>query len=207
MLERLTKHNLGLSGEYNRLSIALHGLAECSADTYAIDTNEVPLLNDGLKATSKHLSTHQSLLEDEARAWDLGMLEDLKRQRDGLVSMRDMFDRRDKYAKDNIPYLERRIVQNENKLSGIRARPEHQVKPGEAEKVEDSIVKVRPAVSLISLESNIDKLTMTFRTSNRSSANTPVVCSSRNVLGTRLYISRVRSTTSAVRIRSGARSV
>ena len=140
MTERLTKHNIGLSVEYSRVALSLQSITECSADTYAIDTNEVPLLNDGLKAAAKHLSTNQSLLEDEARAWDLGVLEDLKRQRDALVSMRDMFDRRDKYAKDNIPQLERRIGNNESKLSNIRARAEQ--KPGEAEKVEDAIVKV-----------------------------------------------------------------
>jgi len=64
------------------------------------------------------------------------------RQRDALVSMRDMFDRRDRYDKDNIPYLERRIQSNETKLVGIRAKPSELVKPGEVEKVTDSIIKV-----------------------------------------------------------------
>lgn len=143
MVERLIKRNEGLASEYVRLSLALGSLTECSQDTYAIDTNEVELLNGGLNGTAKHLSTNQTLLEDEARAWDLGILEDLKRQRDALVSMRDMFDRRDRYARDNIPQLERRIAANESKLAGIRARHESQIKPGEAEKVESAIVKVR----------------------------------------------------------------
>lgn len=142
MVERLIKRNEGLASEYVRLSMALGSLTECSADTYAMDTNEVELLNGGLNGTAKHLSTNQTLLEDEARAWDLGVLEDLKRQRDALVSMRDMFDRRDRYARDNIPQLERRIATNESKLSGIRSRHESQIKPGEAEKVESAIVKV-----------------------------------------------------------------
>ena len=142
MVERLIKRNEGLASEYVRLSMALGSLTECSADTYAMDTNEVELLNGGLNGTAKHLSTNQTLLEDEARAWDLGVLEDLKRQRDALVSMRDMFDRRDRYARDNIPQLERRIATNESKLSGIRSRHEAQIKPGEAEKVESAIVKV-----------------------------------------------------------------
>lgn len=142
MVEKLTKYNNGLAVEYMRLSLALESATEASEDTYAIDTNDVPLLNEGIKSTAKHLSTNQSLLEDEARAWDLGVLEDLKRQRDCLVSVRDMFDRRDRYAKDNIPQLERRIASNENKLAGIRAKPEGQGKPGEAEKVEDAITKV-----------------------------------------------------------------
>lgn len=146
MIEKLTKYNAGLAAEYMRLSLALENLTEASADTYAIDTNDVPLLNEGVKATAKHLSTNQSLLEDEARAWDMGVLEDLKRQRDCLVSMRDMFDRRDRFAKDNIPQLERRIANNENKLAGLRAKPEGQVKAGEVEKVEDAIFKVRFSV-------------------------------------------------------------
>ncbi|KAH0173127.1 sorting nexin Mvp1, partial [Aureobasidium melanogenum] len=146
MVERLIKRNEGLASEYTRLSMALGTLTECSADTYAIDTNEVELLNGGLNGTAKHLSTNQTLLEDEARAWDLGVLEDLKRQRDALVSMRDMFDRRDRYARDNIPQLERRIAANESKLSAIRARHESQIKPGEAEKVESAIVKDKQSI-------------------------------------------------------------
>ncbi|KAH0095017.1 sorting nexin Mvp1, partial [Aureobasidium melanogenum] len=146
MVERLIKRNEGLASEYTRLSMALGTLTECSADTYAIDTNEVELLNGGLNGTAKHLSTNQTLLEDEARAWDLGILEDLKRQRDALVSMRDMFDRRDRYARDNIPQLERRIAANEGKLSAIRSRHESQIKPGEAEKVESAIVKDKQSI-------------------------------------------------------------
>lgn len=104
-----------------------------------MDPNDVPLLNDGLTAMARHLSTAQTLLEDEAKAWDLGALEDLKRQRDVLVSMREMFERRDRFARDNIPQLERRIEASESKLQALRAKPENLVKPGEIEKVEDSI--------------------------------------------------------------------
>ena len=142
LLERLTKRNEGVAAEYLRVSLALQTLTEASADTYAIDKNDVPLLNEGLNATAKHLSASQSLLEDEAKAWDEGVLEDMKAQRDCLVSMRDLFDRRDRYARDNIPQLERRIQTNENKLSTIRAKPEQAQKPGEAEKVEEAIIKV-----------------------------------------------------------------
>jgi sorting nexin-8 len=142
LMERLSKRNEGVAAEYLRFSLALQSLTEASADTYAVDTSDVPMLNVGLTSTAKHLSASQSLLEDEARAWDEGVLEDLKRQRDCLVSMRDLFDRRDRYAKDNIPHLEKRIQTNENKLQVIRNKPEHLQKPGEAEKVEEAIVRV-----------------------------------------------------------------
>ena len=142
LLERLAKRNQGVAADHLRFSLALTTLVETSESTYATDTNDVPLLNEGINSTAKHLSTCQSLLEDETRAWDEGVLEDFKRQRDTLVSIRDMFDRRDRYAKDNIPQLERRIENNENKLAGLRGRPEGTVKVGEPEKLEQAILNV-----------------------------------------------------------------
>ena len=142
MMERLAKRNEGMAIEHLRFATALQQVTEATADTYAVDTNEIPMLNDGLNATARHLEQSRSLLEDEARGWEEGVLEDLKRQRDTLVSMRDMFDRRDKYAKDNIPHLEKRIAANEQKLQGIRNKSPEMIKPGEAEKVEDAIIRV-----------------------------------------------------------------
>lgn len=143
LLDRLAKRNEGLAADHHRLSVSLQTLTDAAKDTYATDTNDVPLLNEGLNATAKHLSSSQALLEDEAKAWDEGVLEDLKRQRDALVSMRDMFDRRDRYDKDSIPSLERRIQSSENKLTTLRGKPDGLVKPGEIEKVTESIIKVR----------------------------------------------------------------
>lgn len=142
LLERLAKRNDGLAADHLRFSLALQSLTEVTKDTYAIDTNDIPGLNTGITATARHLSASQSLLEDEARAWNDGVLEDLKAQRDCLVSVREMFDRRDRLARNNIPQLERRIEANERKLQDLRARPSGTVKPGEEEKVEDSIFKV-----------------------------------------------------------------
>jgi len=146
LMDRLAKRNEGLAADSARFSLALESLSESSNDTFAIDTNDVPLLNGGIRSTAKHMSTAQSLLEDEARAWDSGVLEDLKQIRDSLVSMRDMFDRRDRYAKDNIPQLERRIEASENKLQQLRAKPPGTVKPGEMEKVESSIMSDKESI-------------------------------------------------------------
>lgn len=140
LLERLMKRNVGIAADYLRFSTALINLTENSESAYATDTNDVPLLNEGIKSTAKHLTTSQTLLEDEAKAWDEGVLEDFKKQRDTLVGVREMFDRRDRYAKDNIPYLERRIESNEHKLQGLMNRPPNApVKPGEREKLEQAV--------------------------------------------------------------------
>ncbi|KAI9678721.1 MAG: Sorting nexin mvp1 [Caeruleum heppii] len=146
LIERLAKRNEGLARDYLRLSESLQSLTAVSSSTYAVDTDEVMGLDAGLNATAKHLSAGQALLMDEARAWDEGVLEDLKRQRDTLVAMRDMFDRRDRLSRDNIPTLERRIESNEAKLAGLRGRGDGSVKPGEMEKVEEAIIKDKQSI-------------------------------------------------------------
>lgn len=149
LLERLAKRNQGVAVDQLRFSLALTALTESSDSTYAIDTGDVPSLNAGIHATATHLSNSQTLLEDEACVWDEGVLEDFKRQRDTLVGVRDMFDRRDRFARDSIPQLERRIENSENKLAGLRGRPEGMAKPGEVEKVEQAIQSVRVVVALL----------------------------------------------------------
>ncbi|KAI1773652.1 hypothetical protein F4818DRAFT_449036 [Hypoxylon cercidicola] len=146
IMDRLVKRSEGVAADHGRLAMSLISLTETSSETYATDTNDVPLLNDGLIAMSKHLQTTQSLMEDESKAWDAGVLEDLKRQRDALVSLRDLFDRRERLDKDNIPYLERRIQNNETKLAGLRSKPDGMVRPGEIEKVVEAIIKDKESI-------------------------------------------------------------
>lgn len=153
LLERLAKRNEGLAADQLRFSLALQSLTEATKTTYAVDTNDVPLLNEGINATARHLSQSQTLLEDESKAWNVGVLEDLKRQRDCLVSMRELFDRRDRYAKDNIPQLEKRIETNERKLQDLRAKPSGTVKAGEIEKMEEAIFKVCLRCTISALQS------------------------------------------------------
>ncbi|QPG94200.1 hypothetical protein C2857_005359 [Epichloe festucae Fl1] len=146
IMDRLVKRTEGVAADHARIAMSLTSLTETSAETYATDTNEIPLLNDGLTAMSKHLRTYQTLLEDESRGWDEGVLEDLKRQRDALVGVRELFERREKLDKDNIPYLERRIQTNETKLANLRSKPEGTVKAGEIEKVAESIIKDKESI-------------------------------------------------------------
>ncbi|KND90886.1 Sorting nexin mvp1 [Tolypocladium ophioglossoides CBS 100239] len=122
IMDRLVKRTEGVAADHARIALSLSCLTETSTDTYATDTNE-------------------TLMEDESRGWDEGVLEDLKRQRDALVSVREMFDRRERLDKDTIPYLERRIQTNETKLANLRSKPEGMVKPGEIEKDKGSIVQ------------------------------------------------------------------
>ena len=146
LLERLVKRNEGLAADNLKFSLALQSLTDSSSDTYAVDTNDVPLLNDGIVAAAKHMSSSQALLEDEGKAWDSHTVEDLKTIRDAMVSMSDVFDRRDKLARDNIPQLERRIEASEGKLQQLRSQPSDKVKPGQIEKIESSIISDKESI-------------------------------------------------------------
>lgn len=141
LVERLCKRKEALAAEYGRLNLNLVTLTEVTADTYAIDPSDVSALDVGLRGSARHINTSQSLLEDEARAWDEGVLEDLKTMRDGLVSVREMFERKDRLARDNIPQLEKRIAGNESKLAAVRAKGDG-AKVGEADKVIAAITAV-----------------------------------------------------------------
>jgi sorting nexin-8 len=143
-MERMLRRNDGLAAEFLRISTSLQSLVAVSSDAYAADNGDADTagINNGVAAAGRHYDNARALAVDEARAWEEGILEDLKRCRDGMVSVRDMFERRDRNEKDGIPALERRIAASEEKLRLVRGKPDGQIKPGEVEKIEDSIIKV-----------------------------------------------------------------
>jgi sorting nexin-8 len=141
LVERLARRNEGLAADSLRFSLALTSLTESSLDTHAIDASDVSLLNDGLGATAKHLSTSQTLLEEEARTWETGALEDLKQRRDALVGMRDLFDRHDRLARDTIPALEKRITTCETRLHTL-----HNQTATPTDKTASEIAKLESAI-------------------------------------------------------------
>lgn len=146
VMDRLVKRVEGVAADHGRVAMSLQSLSEVSGETYAIDNDDVPRLNDGLLAMGKHLRTAQALMEDESKGWDAGVLEDLKKQRDSLVAMRDMFERKERLDRDNIPQLEKRIQTNETKLANLRGKGEGLVKPGEIEKVVEAIIKDKESI-------------------------------------------------------------
>jgi sorting nexin-8 len=144
-MERMLRRNDGLAAEFLRISTSLVSLVAVSSDAYAADNGDADTssINNGVAAAGRHYENARALAVDEARAWEEGVLEDLKRCRDGMVGVRDMFERRERNEKDGIPALERRIMVSEEKLRVVRGKPEGLIKPGEIEKIEDAIIKVR----------------------------------------------------------------
>src|SRR5690554_4523413 len=116
LLDRLEERYQGVAADYHRFSTALRSLTDASEATYAIDTSDVPALNNGLLAVSAAMNTSRTLLTDESSAYEAGALEDLKTLRDELVTMRELFERVERaLGADPIPGLKKRIERNEGK--------------------------------------------------------------------------------------------
>jgi len=62
------------------------------------------------------------VLEEQAKAMQRGMVEDLKRHRDLLVSVGELLERRDRSREGTmVGILQKRITSNEAKLRGLKA--------------------------------------------------------------------------------------
>ena len=101
-----------------------------------------------MRSVARGLDLVSGVLGDESRAWDEGILEDLKRQRDVLVAMKECFDRKDRLAGDNVTSLEKRITNAELKIQAINAKPDAATKADQIGKLNEQIEKVHKSLLL-----------------------------------------------------------
>jgi sorting nexin-8 len=142
ILDRL-RHRIRLTSvDYSRYANFLTQLSEDTDLCPVASCSDCPNIDNGLRSVARGLDLVSGVLGDESRAWDEGILEDLKRQRDVLVGMKEAFERKDRLAGDNIPSLEKRIVNAETKIQTIRARPDAETKVDQITKLVEQISKV-----------------------------------------------------------------
>lgn len=137
LADRIAKRNLAMAADYNKISIALSAFNESVPLVYTTESGDIPVLCQGVRTVSKYLSTSSALSRDESQALDIGFLEDVKLLRDTVGSALEMFQRYEKHGGDNIPHLESRIDNNEQKLRLLKTRTD--VKAGELDKINKTI--------------------------------------------------------------------
>ena len=142
ILERLLTRVRLTSVDYSRYANHLTQLSEDTDLCPVASCGDCPSIDNGLRSVARGLDLVSGVLGDESRAWDEGILEDLKRQRDVLVAMKEVFERKDRLAGDNVPSLEKRITNNESKIQTIRAKPDAAAKVDQIAKLEAQIEKV-----------------------------------------------------------------
>ncbi|KAK9478740.1 hypothetical protein V1514DRAFT_352046 [Lipomyces japonicus] len=144
LIDRMEKRQESVAADHQRFAQSLNTLQEVTQQTYSVDTNDLSLINDGIKNVSRYLNNAQALLEDESRGWEIGVLEDFKRHRDNLISIKELFDRMEKLNVNQIPYLERRIQNNETRLKSMKDRSDF--KQSDLDRVNNNIHRDREAI-------------------------------------------------------------
>ncbi|KAK9321055.1 hypothetical protein V1517DRAFT_185317 [Lipomyces orientalis] len=144
LIDRMEKRQESVASDHQRFATSLNTLQDVTQKTYSVDTNDLSLVNDGIKNVSKYLNNAKDLLEDESRGWEIGVLEDFKRHRDTLISIKELFDRQEKLDVNTIPYLERRISNNETRLAGMRDKPDF--KQSDIDRIQISIQRDRESI-------------------------------------------------------------
>ena len=144
--DRIASRQLANAADHESISKALLTHAQ-SPTSYPSHPSTAPNIRMGLTITAKYFDISGSILSDESKGWEANALEDLKRERDNLVSMKEMLDRWEKVGGNNIPALEKRIISNDSKLESLRNAPVP--KPNDIVKLEESIIKDRDTIDTL----------------------------------------------------------
>lgn len=88
IMERMIRRMHGQATDFSRYSIALNSLAEAELRYHAGECRNCQHVVKGYETVAKHMQTESSILEDQVGSATDGVLENLKRFRDLLVSFR-----------------------------------------------------------------------------------------------------------------------
>ncbi|KAG0095260.1 Sorting nexin mvp1 [Podila epicladia] len=144
VMDRIQKRTAANAADYTRFSLALNALADCEKQCHIEECFSCRQLSQGYNKIGSHINQSSLLLEEQGIAIQRGMVEDLKRHRDLLVSLMELLQRRDR---NNFFFLtqtlKKRIESNEIKLKNAQT----------------SVTSGPPDVNPGQFESMIEKLT------------------------------------------------
>ncbi|CAG8787614.1 769_t:CDS:2, partial [Racocetra persica] len=135
IMERISRRQEGIAIDYMRYHLALNSLIEKEKGCYIEDCYNCSQVVQGLEHVSKHFQTTSTIMENTSASTLESVLENLKRQRDLLVSFRETFERKERLSVDTIDSISTRIRSNETRLTSLPSGDQ------EAEKLKASIQK------------------------------------------------------------------
>ncbi|KFH71195.1 hypothetical protein MVEG_01497 [Podila verticillata NRRL 6337] len=145
VMDRIQKRTEANAADYTRFSLALNALADCEKKCHVEECYSCEQLSQGYNEIGSHISQTSLLLEEQGIAIQRGMVEDLKRHRDLLVSLMELLQRRDRNNFFSLTEaLKKRIESNEIKLKNAQV----------------SVTSGPPDVDPGQFEGLIEKLTM-----------------------------------------------
>ncbi|CAO3623160.1 unnamed protein product [Cunninghamella blakesleeana] len=152
IMERTIRRMHGQATDYVRYSIALNSLAESEHRYHSSECKNCQLVVSGYEKVAKHMQRESSILDNQVSLSADGVLENLKRVRDLLVSFRELIDRKDRIVTDNSETLAKRISANKTKLN------QNNGVPG----MESEVEKILEALKSDEQELKDQKLKQTF---------------------------------------------
>ncbi|KAG0301136.1 sorting nexin [Linnemannia gamsii] len=121
VMDRVQKRTEANAGDYMRFSLALNALADCEKHCHVEECYSCGQLSQGYGKIGSHMGQASSVLEVQARATQRGIVEDLKRHRDLLVSVMELLQRRERAREGGlVEMLKKRITNQEQKLTHLR---------------------------------------------------------------------------------------
>ncbi|CAG8548956.1 20896_t:CDS:10 [Cetraspora pellucida] len=135
IMERIARRQEGMAIDYMRYHLALNSLIEKEKGCYIEDCYNCSQVVQGLEHVSNHFQTTSTIMENASAATLESVLENLKRQRDLLVSFRETFERKERLSIDTIDSINTRIISQEARIASLSSGDQ------EAEKLKTSIQK------------------------------------------------------------------
>ncbi|KAF9545475.1 Sorting nexin mvp1 [Mortierella hygrophila] len=121
VMDRVQKRTEANAVDYMRFSLALNALADCEKHCHVEECYSCGQLSQGYGKVGSHIGQASNALEEQARATQRGVVEDLKRHRDLLASVMELMQRRERARESGlVETLKKRITNQEQKLAHLR---------------------------------------------------------------------------------------
>ncbi|KAF9924536.1 Sorting nexin mvp1 [Linnemannia zychae] len=120
-MDRVQKRTEANASDYMRFSLALNALADCEKQCHVEECYSCGQLSQGYGKIGSHMGQASNVLESQAQMIQRGIVEDLKRHRDLLVSVMELLQRRELSREGGlVEMLKKRIASQEQKLTHLR---------------------------------------------------------------------------------------
>ncbi|KAG2172932.1 hypothetical protein INT44_004673 [Umbelopsis vinacea] len=144
-VERMIKRTEAQVVDFARYGSSVRSLVEVTQACHQPDCEQCAQVAQGCEAVSTHIMKASTILEDKSVAATNGILENLKRHRDLLVSFKELLDRKEKLAVNQIDALNKRIATNQTKVNQHRGVPGLE---NEVERLDQSLKSDRTELEL-----------------------------------------------------------
>ncbi|KAK9721555.1 Sorting nexin mvp1 [Basidiobolus ranarum] len=121
LMERITKRQGGTSDDILRYSQVSKSLAENDKECHDIDCYSCPQIANGINMISDCFKQVSSIKKREVDSSVNGVVESLRRQKEVIISFKELLERKDKIITSEVDTLASRIQSNQEKLNHLRS--------------------------------------------------------------------------------------